>query len=169
MLWTFYLRLNHAVLSQFWKWHNSCISGNIWKWTILFGYNFWHIAFLSRYCQLPSFDALLGLLARKITSLGSTWNGKYILKGWETTFLITAFGLSEELSTKAEFLKVTVSRLCERAKVLWLCPKSWDLHAQTKRNGFYPLLPFFSSCFTHIKWFLVIFFALFSCAQFKKN
>ena len=34
--------------------------------------------------------------------------------------------------TNAEFLKVTVSRSCDRAKFVWLCSKSWDLYAQTK-------------------------------------
>ena len=29
----------------------------------------------------------------------------------------------------AEFLKVTVSRLCDRTKNFWLCSKSWDLYA----------------------------------------
>ena len=55
----------------------------------------------------------------------------------------------------AEFPKVTVSRSCDRAKIFWLCAKSWDLLAQTKNlciltSFFYS---FFPSYLPHIKWF----------------
>ena len=41
-----------------------------------------------------------------------------------------------------EFLKVTVSRSCDRAKIVWLCAKSWDLYVKTKKYAFEPLLQF---------------------------
>ena len=35
--------------------------------------------------------------------------------------------------SETEILKVTVSWSCDRAKNFWLCTKSWDLDAQTKK------------------------------------
>ena len=46
-------------------------------------------------------------------------------------------------SCHLEFLKVTVSLSCNRAQFLWLCAKSWDLHAQTKKIKFNLFYPFF--------------------------
>ena len=36
-----------------------------------------------------------------------------------------------------------------------ICAKSWDLHAHTKKLWIFTSFTVFSSCFTHIKWFLV--------------
>ena len=55
------------------------------------------------------------------------------------------------------FLKVTISRPCNRAKFFWLCAKSWNLYAQTKNVRVLTSLQYFSLCFTHIMWFFVRF------------
>ena len=52
-------------------------------------------------------------------------------------------------------------RSCDRAKIFWLCAKSWDLHAKTRFFFWNLVFTVFSSFFTHIKWFLVIFFHFF--------
>ena len=46
---------------------------------------------------------------------------------------------------------------------LWICAKSWDLHAQTKNVCILTCLTVFSSCFTNIRWFLGIFLHFFLC------
>ena len=33
----------------------------------------------------------------------------------------------------AEFLNVTVTWLCDRAKFCWVCAKSWDMYTQTRK------------------------------------
>ena len=72
-------------------------------------------------------------------------------------------------STTAEFLKVTVSRSCDHAKIFRLCAKSGDLDAQTKNLCILTSFYTFSSFFTHIKWFFVIFFKLFLAQNFKNQ
>ena len=65
-------------------------------------------------------------------------------------------------SAGTEILKRAVVRSCDRAKIFWLCAKSWDLHAKTKFFFYFNLVfTVFSSFFTHIRWFLVIFFHFF--------
>ena len=45
-------------------------------------------------------------------------------------------------------------------------PKSWDFHAQTNKLCILTSFNAFSSCFTHVKWFFVIFFAFFLAQNF---
>ena len=63
---------------------------------------------------------------------------------------------------KSELLKVTVTQLCGGATFFWLCPKYWDFHAQTKKLCILTYFTvFFSSYFTDITWFFVIFLHFF--------
>ena len=61
----------------------------------------------------------------------------------------------------AEFLNVTVSRSCDRAKFSWLCAKSWDLYAETKNLCILTSFTIFSSWFTRIMQILVWFWHFF--------
>ena len=60
----------------------------------------------------------------------------------------------EQCRAVPEFLKVMVSQSCDRQKKFWFCPKSWDLYVQTKNLCILTSFTVFSSCFTHIMWFL---------------
>ena len=53
-----------------------------------------------------------------------------------------------------EFLNVTVSWACERAKFSWVCAKSWELYVQTKNVGI--LTSFFFAFFLMIRTYYLI-------------
>ena len=55
----------------------------------------------------------------------------------------------------SEFLNVTVSRLCDRAKFSWLWATFWDWYFETKNLCILTYSTVFSSWFTHNMWFLM--------------
>ena len=50
----------------------------------------------------------------------------------------------------SKFLKVTVSWSYNRTKIFWLCAKSWDLHAQSKKICIFTLQFFFFMFHTYL-------------------
>ena len=69
----------------------------------------------------------------------------------------------------SEFLNVTVTQSCDHAKFSWLCAKSWDLYAQTKKLCLWTYFTVFSSWFTFTMWFLVWFLHFFLRKNFKSK
>ena len=67
----------------------------------------------------------------------------------------------------AEFLKVTVSRLCDRAHIFWLCAKSWDLYAQTTKLCILNSFTVFFFLFHAYELILSDIFAIFLAQNFK--
>ena len=55
----------------------------------------------------------------------------------------------------SEFLNVTVSRSCDRAKFSWLWATFWDWYFETKNLCILTYSTVFSSWFTHNMWFLM--------------
>ena len=77
----------------------------------------------------------------------------YLNFSLENILLLYVSYITETVAILAEFLRVTVSRSCDRAKDFWVCVKSWDLYAQTKNFCTLTSFTVFSSCFTPIIWF----------------
>ena len=74
--------------------------------------------------------------------------------------------VKEAARPEAEFLNVTVSRLCDRAQFSWLWVKSWDFYAETKNICIYNSFYGFFLSHSHI---FLVWFCTFSCNKFQKN
>ena len=87
---------------------------------------------------------------------------------WDGTCTQTNIQTNNNLDmVTSEFLKVTFSRSCDRARIFWLRAKSWNLKVQTKNLCiFTSLTVFFFMFHTYCVTFNEI-FALFVTQNFK--
>ena len=108
------------------------------------------------------------------TKIGCDWHRLSVTDTgclWQTQTVCDRHQLpvTEADSLWPEFLNVTVSWSCARAKFSWPCAKSWDLYAQTQKLCILTSFRVISSWFTHIMWFFCVIFALFLAQNFKSK
>ena len=112
-------------------------------------------------CSPPFLDKIIceePLRYTKETSFIQLWTSE--CHGLFSTKLFISFefamlALCCKCFLKSEFLKVTVSRSCDRAKNFWLCAKSWDMHTQPENLCIKTTFTFFTLFFKHIKLFFL--------------